>query len=83
MPGAPWPHSFMRSRLRQHCVQGARHDWVRDALDDNWLFSLFHPIVDANTGTVFAHEALIRARRPADAGDVIGAGPIIDATVKP
>ena len=59
----------------------AQHDWGRDALDDNWLFSLFHPIVEAESGAVFAYEALIRAKNP-QTEEVIGAGPLIDASVK-
>ena len=62
-------------------IERAQHDWVRDALEDDWLFSLFHPIVHADTGEVFAHEALVRARHP-QTGEVIGAGPIIDASVR-
>ncbi len=56
----------------------AEHEWVREALRDDWLFSLFHPIVEARTGNVFAHEALIRARRPGT-DEIIRAGPIIGA----
>ncbi len=73
--------AFIRAEPLTALVGRAQHDWVRDALDDGWLFSLFHPIVAADTGAVFAHEALIRARRP-ETDEVIGAGPIIDAAVK-
>lgn len=52
--------------------------WLRKALADDWLFSLFHSIVHADTGQVFGHEALIRARHP-HTGEVYGAGAIIDA----
>ena len=55
--------------------------WVRQALTDGWLFCLFHSIVYADTGQVFGHEALIRARHP-HTGEVYGAGPIIDAASK-
>ena len=55
--------------------------WVRQALTDDWLFCLFHSIVHADTGQVFGHEALIRARHP-HTGEVYGAGPIIDAANK-
>ena len=54
------------------------HEWVRDALLEGWFFSVFHPIVDARTGSVFAQEALIRAHDP-ETGRLIGAGPIIKA----
>jgi len=70
--------AFIHAEPLAGLIERARHDWVRDALDDDWLFSLFQPIVGAQTGEVFAYEALIRARRPLT-GDVIGAGTIIDA----
>jgi EAL domain-containing protein (putative c-di-GMP-specific phosphodiesterase class I) len=54
------------------------HEWVRTALSENWLFTVFHPIVDARSGAVFANEALLRARNPRDAA-VIGAGQILGA----
>ncbi len=54
------------------------HEWVRDALDEGWLFSVFHPILDARTGSVFAQEALLRARDPIH-GTHYGAGQIIGA----
>jgi len=73
--------AFVQAEPLTALVQRAQHDWVRDALDDGWLFSLFHPIVDSETGAVFAHEALIRARDP-KTQEIIGAGPIIDASVK-
>lgn len=73
--------AFIRAEPLTALMGRAQHDWVRDALEDGWLFSLFHPIVEAETGAVFAHEALIRARHP-QTQEVIGAGPIIDASVK-
>ena len=73
--------AFVHAEPLTALVDRMQYDWLRDALDDSWLFSLFHPIVEAETGAVFAHEALIRARRP-ETGEVIGAGPIIDAAVK-
>ncbi len=59
-------------------VEHAEHEWVRTALAEHWLFSVFHPILDVRTGSVFAQECLLRARDPAD-GRIIGAGPIIQA----
>ncbi len=59
-------------------VEHAQHEWVRTALADHWLFSVFHPILDVRTGGVFGQECLLRARDPADA-KVIGAGAIIQA----
>ncbi len=62
-------------------LQNMEHEWVREALNEDWLFSVFHPIVDAATGECFAQEALIRARDP-HTGQTIGAGPIIQACEK-
>ncbi len=73
--------AFVKAEPLTALIARAQHDWVRDALEDDWLFSLFHPIIHAHTGEVFAHEALIRARHP-QTGDIIGAGPVIDASVK-
>ncbi|MGI4791719.1 MAG: EAL domain-containing protein [Janthinobacterium lividum] len=73
--------AFVHAESLTSLIERAQHDWVRDALDDNWLFSLFHPIVQADNGTVFAYEALIRARHPVSQ-EIIGAGPLIDASVK-
>ena len=73
--------AFVHAEPLAALIARTEHDWVRDALDDGWLFSLFHPIVHADTGQVYAYEALIRARNP-ETGQIIGAGPIIDASVK-
>ncbi len=73
--------AFLRAEPLAALAERAQYDWVRDALDDNWLFSVFHPIVEAETGAVFAYEALIRARHP-QSGETIGAGPLIDASLK-
>lgn len=59
-------------------VRKTQHEWVRTALAENWLLSVFHPIVAARTHAVFGHEALIRAVDP-ETGKMYGAGPIIDA----
>lgn len=73
--------AFVRAEPLAALKERAQHDWVRDALDDDWLFSLFHPIVQADSGVVFAYEALIRAKNP-QTQEVIGAGPLINASVK-
>lgn len=52
--------------------------WVREALENRWLFSVYHPILDAGTGERFAYEALIRARNPMTS-EIVGAGPLIEA----
>ncbi len=73
--------AFVRAEPLSSLKERAQHDWVRDALDDDWLFSLFHPIVQADSGIVFAYEALIRAKNP-KTQEIIGAGPLINAAVK-
>ena len=70
--------AFVQAEPISALLADARYEWVRDALEDNWLTSFFHPIVEANTGLVFGYEALIRAHHP-QTGDLIGAGPILDA----
>jgi EAL domain-containing protein (putative c-di-GMP-specific phosphodiesterase class I) len=57
------------------------HEWVRTALNDDWFFTVFHPIVDARTGAVYANESLLRARNPRD-HTILGAGQIIGACEK-
>ena len=59
-------------------LQNWEHEWVRDALDEGWMFSVFHPILDAHTGSVFAQESLLRAMNPVT-GNIYGAGQIINA----
>lgn len=73
--------AFVQAEPLLRLKERAQHDWVRDAIDDDWLFSLFHPIVQADSGIVFAYEALIRAKNP-HTKEVIGAGPLINASVK-
>jgi EAL domain-containing protein (putative c-di-GMP-specific phosphodiesterase class I) len=53
-------------------------EWAREALRRGDLFSVFHPIVDSSTGSIFAYEALIRANRP-ETGEIVGAGQLIYA----
>ncbi len=62
-------------------IENIEHEWIRTALNDNWLFSVFHPIIHARTGEVYANEALLRARNPRDS-QVLGAGQIINACEK-
>ena len=54
-----------------------RDAWLPDAMRDGRLTSYFQPIVDLESGTIFAHEALLRAQ--ADDGSIIAGGQIIDA----
>jgi EAL domain-containing protein (putative c-di-GMP-specific phosphodiesterase class I) len=62
-------------------IENVEHEWVRTALNENWLFAVFHPIIDARTGEVYANEALLRARNPRE-HQVLGAFPIINACEK-
>ena len=56
----------------------ADQEWVREALDEDWLVSFYHPIIAAGTGEIYGYEALLRARRP-HTGELIGAGALIGA----
>ena len=62
-------------------IANIEHEWVRTALNDNWLFSVFHPIIHARTGEIYGNEALLRARNP-QSNQVYGAGQIINACEK-
>jgi EAL domain-containing protein (putative c-di-GMP-specific phosphodiesterase class I) len=73
--------AFVGAEPLGQLIERAQYDWLRDALEEDWFFCLFHPIVDAGTSEVFAYEALIRARQPGTK-KVIGAGPIIEAAFK-
>lgn len=70
--------AFVRAEPLSRMLARLEHEWVREALDQDWLFSLFHPIVDVATGEPYAYEALIRARQPGTQ-EVIGSGTIIHA----
>lgn len=59
-------------------LENLKHEWVRDVLHDDWLFSVFQPIMEAKTGEIFAYEALLRARHP-QTQEMIGAGPLVHA----
>ncbi len=73
--------ALMLARPLTDVIENIEQEWVRDALNDNWLFSVFHPIISARTGEVFAQEALLRARHPVT-GHVFGAAQIIKACEK-
>lgn len=53
-------------------------EWARTVLLENRLFSVYHPILDAADGGLFAYEALIRARHPFE-DEVVGAQRLIYA----
>lgn len=71
-------HACLHGQSLLELCTSHSHSWVRSALEDDWLFSMFHPIVEVRTGSVYAYEMLVRAKHP-DTGAMIGAGAIIDA----
>ncbi len=58
-------------------IKHVEYEWMRDALAEDWLYSVFQPIIEAQTGKTHAHEALLRARHPE--GHVIAAGSLLQA----
>ncbi len=62
-------------------LENAAHGWMREVLDNDYLISVFHAIVDIRTGTPYAYEALIRARVP-HSQELISAPMIINACEK-
>ncbi len=56
-------------------------EWVRTVLREDRLFSVYHPMVDARSGDIFAYEALIRGHHP-HVDEVVGAGRLIYACEK-
>ena len=66
--------AFVKAEPLTGLIERARHDWVRDALEDDWLFSLFHPIIQAHTGDVFAHEGADPRPASADRGRLSAQG---------
>jgi EAL domain-containing protein (putative c-di-GMP-specific phosphodiesterase class I) len=62
-------------------IENIEHEWIRTALKENWMFTVFHPIIHARTGQTYANEALLRARNPRE-NQVLGAGQIINACEK-
>jgi diguanylate cyclase (GGDEF)-like protein/PAS domain S-box-containing protein len=73
--------ALLTARPMSELINNLEHEWVREALGDGWLFSVFHPIIHAHTGELFAQEALLRARNP-HTNQVLGAGQIIGACEK-
>ena len=73
--------AFLFAEPLAFALKTMQHEWARQALRDNWLFSVFHPIIAAQTGEIFAYEALLRARNP-ETQAIIGAGEIITACEK-
>ncbi len=73
--------TLLVARPLSELLDTLEHEWIREALSDDWLFSVFHPIIHAKTGDLFAQEALLRARNP-HTQQVLGAGTIINACEK-
>jgi diguanylate cyclase (GGDEF)-like protein len=73
--------ALLVARPLSELVQNLEHEWIREALSDGWLFSMFHPIIEARTGQLFGQEALLRARNPYTK-QTIGAGQLINACEK-
>jgi diguanylate cyclase (GGDEF)-like protein/PAS domain S-box-containing protein len=73
--------ALLVARPLSELLHNFEHEWIREALSDGWLFSVFHPIIHARTGEVFAQEALLRARNPRTQ-KIVGAGQIIHACEK-
>lgn len=70
---AAYSHSAQRESLRKRTVSIG--DQIVTALAENRIVLAYQPIVDAKTGSVSAHECLVRIQKPE--GDIIGAGDFI------
>ncbi len=70
--------AFLHAESLPMFLEHAEVAWVMQALRDDWLFSVFHPILDARTGDRFGYEALIRARNP-ETDEILPAGQLIYA----
>ncbi|MBC7785241.1 MAG: diguanylate cyclase, partial [Burkholderiales bacterium] len=73
--------ALLVARPLSELLHNLEHEWIREALNDGWLFSVFHPIIHARSGELFAQEALLRARNPRTQ-KIVGAGHIINACEK-
>ncbi|HEY0007474.1 MAG TPA: EAL domain-containing protein [Tepidisphaeraceae bacterium] len=73
--------ALLVARPLTELIDNLEHEWIREALSDGWLFSVFHPILHARNGELFAQEALLRARNPVTQ-QILGAGQIINACEK-
>jgi len=83
MNGAAWTAetllgAFLRSETLPVLFEQTEVAWVSEVFQRGLLFSVYHPIVDAADGQVFAYEALIRATHP-ETGETVGAGQLIHA----
>lgn len=73
--------AFLQAEALAVLLEQTEVEWARDVLSQDRLFCLFHPIVEATTGQVFAYEALIRASHPEN-GEIVGASQLIYACEK-
>jgi EAL domain-containing protein (putative c-di-GMP-specific phosphodiesterase class I) len=67
----------LKARALPALLSELRDSWLSRALDTNAVTSHFQPIVNLESGEVFAHEALLRATR--DDGSLVNGGAIIEA----
>jgi EAL domain-containing protein (putative c-di-GMP-specific phosphodiesterase class I) len=67
----------LKARTLPALVGETRDDWLVTVLREDRVTSHFQPIVDVETGTIFAHEALLRAT--AADGTIVPGGKIVDA----
>ncbi|HXG23197.1 MAG TPA: EAL domain-containing protein [Chthonomonadales bacterium] len=74
----PLMEAFLHAEALPTLFEQAEVAWVRNALNEGWLFSVFQPIIEATSGEVFAYEALIRARPPGSE-EIIGAAQLLYA----
>jgi len=73
--------ALLIARPLSELLRNIQHEWVREALSDGWLYSVFHPIIHAQTGDLFGEEALLRARNPRT-DKIFGASQLINACEK-
>jgi EAL domain-containing protein (putative c-di-GMP-specific phosphodiesterase class I) len=72
---------LMRAELLPELFDRSEVEWVRAVLDQDRVFSVYHPIVRACDASIFAYEALIRARA-LKSDELIGAGQLLYAARK-
>ncbi|BCM93748.1 putative cyclic di-GMP phosphodiesterase PdeC [Abditibacteriota bacterium] len=53
---------YLDNQSLAHFISRAQMGWLVDMINQDRLVSVFHPILDARTGEVFGHEALLRGR---------------------
>jgi EAL domain-containing protein (putative c-di-GMP-specific phosphodiesterase class I) len=74
-------HRLMHAERLTEIFDRADVEWVRSVLFLDRIFSVYHPIVRAADASVFAYEALVRARMP-HGDEIAGAGQLLYASRK-